>query len=61
MSELLDINDIAARWKVDRDYAMRYLVKKPDFPEPVPGSTRKQRRWKAQDIENYVSGHREHA
>lgn len=56
MSELLDLDDIAARWKVKRDYAQRYLVKRPEFPEPIPGSTRKTRRWRACDIDQFLTG-----
>ncbi len=56
MSDLLTIDDIAGRWKVDRDYAQRYLTKRPEFPEPVPGSTRKMRWWRAADIEAFIRG-----
>jgi hypothetical protein len=56
MSDLLDLDDIAERWKVKRDYAKRYLVKRPEFPEPIPGSTRKTRRWRAADIDQFLSG-----
>jgi predicted DNA-binding transcriptional regulator AlpA len=56
MSDLLTLDDIAARWKVKREHARRYLVKRPEFPEPVPGSTRKNQRWRAQDVEQYIQG-----
>jgi hypothetical protein len=56
MNDLLDLNDIAARWKVKREYAQRYLVKRPEFPEPAPGSTRKLPRWRVQDIERFIRG-----
>lgn len=61
MSELLTLEDIAARWKVDRDYARRYLVKRPEFPEPAPGSTRKNPRWLARDIDEFLTGEKEPA
>lgn len=61
MSELLNLDDIAERWKVEREYARRYLVKKPGFPAPVPGSGRKTRRWLAKDIEEFLSDEKEHA
>jgi hypothetical protein len=61
MSELLDLNDIAARWKVDRDYARRTLTKLPEFPEPAPGSTRKNPRWRQSDIESFIKGETEAA
>lgn len=56
MNDLLDLDDIAARWKVKRDYAQRYLVKLPQFPDPAPGSTRKNKRWRQADIEQFLTG-----
>jgi hypothetical protein len=55
MSELLTIEDIAKLWKKEPQWVQRYLVKRPGFPPPVPGSTRKTRRWKPQDVERYLS------
>lgn len=55
-TEILDLDDIAARWKVTRDYAQRYLVKRPEFPEPIPGSTRKTRRWRAREVDELLAG-----
>lgn len=60
MSDLLSLDDIAERWKVTRDYARRYLVKQPEFPEPAPGSTRKKPRWLAQDVEQFLTGTEDH-
>ena len=60
-TDLLTLDDIAARWQVARDYARRYLVKRPEFPEPAPGSTRKNPRWLARDIEQFLSGQGHHA
>lgn len=54
MNDLMTIEDVAARWKVPRQHAQRYLVKRPGFPPPVPGSTRKRPRWRQQDIEAYL-------
>lgn len=54
-NDLLTPDDIARLWKVSRDYAMRYLVKKPEFPDPAPGSTRKNPRWRAADVLAYLS------
>jgi hypothetical protein len=54
MNDLMTIEDIAAMWKVKRDHAQRYLVKRPEFPAPVPGSTRKQRRWRRGDVEAFA-------
>ena len=56
MNDLMTLDDIAAAWKVKRDYAQRYLVKRPEFPEPIPGSTRKTRRWRLSDIEQFLTG-----
>jgi hypothetical protein len=56
VSDLLTLDDIAALWKVERDYARRYLVKLPEFPEPAPGSTRKKARWRAEDVRRYLNG-----
>lgn len=61
MSELLDLDDIAQRWKVEREYARRYLVKRPGFPDPAPGSTRKNQRWRASDIEHFIEGQEQEA
>lgn len=55
MSELLTIEDIARLWKNKPQWVQRYLVKRPGFPPPVPGSTRKNRRWKAQDVERFLT------
>jgi hypothetical protein len=56
VNDLMTLGDIAERWKVTRDYAQRYLVKRPEFPEPIPGSTRKTRRWLARDIDQFLTG-----
>jgi len=54
VTELLTLEDIARRWKVAKEYAQRYLVKRPGFPDPAPGSTRKNKRWKQEDIERFL-------
>lgn len=56
MSDLLTVDDIAELWKVEREYALRYLVKRPEFPDPAPGSTRKRRRWRAEDVQAFIRG-----
>lgn len=56
MSDILDLDDIAARWKVTRDYAQRYLVKRPEFPDPIPGCTRKTKRWRASEVDGLLAG-----
>lgn len=54
MSDLLTLEDIADLWKVPREYAQRYLVKRPEFPDPAPGSTRKRPRWRAEDVRAFI-------
>ena len=55
-NDLLTPDDIARLWKVERGYVMRYLVRKPEFPDPAPGSTRKNKRWRAADVLGFLSG-----
>ena len=56
MNDLLTLDDIAKLWKVTRDHARRYLVRLPEFPNPAPGSTRKNQRWKAQEVQRFLAG-----
>jgi len=49
-AEMMCVEDIAAFWKVPRDYARDVLVKQEGFPAPAPGSTRKFQRWRRADI-----------
>lgn len=56
MNDLLDLDDIAALWKIEREQARRKLVKLPEFPDPAPGSTRKNKRWRASDINQFLTG-----
>lgn len=58
---LLTIDDIAAMWQVSREYARDVLVKLPGFPKPAPGSTRKQPRWLASNVEAFMLGEKETA
>ena len=55
-AEMMSIDDIAAMWKVPRDYARDVLVKKEGFPEPAPGSTRKFQRWLRRDVVAFARG-----
>lgn len=55
-AEMMSIEDIAAMWKVPRDYARDVLVKIDGFPEPAPGSTRKFQRWLRQQVEAFARG-----
>jgi hypothetical protein len=56
VSDLLTLEDIADLWKVPREYAQRRLVKLPEFPDPAPGSTRKNQRWRAADVYGFLRG-----
>jgi hypothetical protein len=56
MNDLMTLEDVADLWKVKREYAQRYLVKRPEFPEPAPGSTRKNPRWRAEDVRAFIQG-----
>jgi hypothetical protein len=49
-AEMMSVEDIAAFWKVPRDYARDVLVKQEGFPDPAPGSTRKFQRWLKRDV-----------
>jgi hypothetical protein len=53
---MMSIEDIAALWKVPRDYARDVLVKQEGFPAPAPGSTRKFQRWRRKDILDFIEG-----
>jgi hypothetical protein len=55
-AEMLSLDDIAALWKVPRDYARDVLVKQEGFPAPAPGSTRKFQRWLRRDVELFAVG-----
>jgi hypothetical protein len=61
MSELLTLDDIAKLWKVRREFARRYIVRRPGFPDPAPGSTRKNLRWREPDIHAFLLGSHENA
>jgi hypothetical protein len=56
MNDLMTLDDIAQRWQIKREQARRNLVKLPTFPDPAPGSTRKQPRWRSADIEQFLAG-----
>ena len=49
-AEMMSVEDIAALWKVPREYARDVLVKIDGFPTPAPGSTRKFQRWLRRDV-----------
>jgi hypothetical protein len=54
MNDLMTLEDIAALWKVNREHARRYIVKLPEFPDQAPGSTRKNQRWRADQVLEFL-------
>ena len=52
--EILTIDDIAKLYKTERSKAMRYIVKRPGFPEFAPGSTWRDPRWVATEVRAYL-------
>lgn len=48
--EVMDLDDIAALWKCERNHARDVIVKLDDFPEMLPGCTRKFQRWRRADV-----------
>lgn len=57
----MTLEDIAAMWKAKREWVQRYLVKRPEFPTPAPGSTRKNPRWRSEDVRRFLNDEPEHA
>ena len=55
-AEMMSVEDIAALWKVPRDYARDVLVKQEGFPASAPGSTRKFQRWRKVDVMDFIAG-----
>jgi len=51
---LLTLDQIAATFHVSRTHARDALVKRPDFPKPVPGSTKKKPLWLRDTIEAFL-------
>jgi hypothetical protein len=52
---LLSLDDIAAMYRVSRRYARDFLTKKPEFPKPAPGSTKKKPLWTEDAIRSFLS------
>lgn len=61
MNDLLTLEDVASVYRVTYRYARDVLVKKPDFPKPIPGSTRKNPLWLRDTLERYIRGELTHA
>lgn len=54
MPKLLDLEDIAALYKVSRRHARDFITKQPGFPLPVPGSSQRFTRWLEDEVERYI-------
>ena len=52
---LLDLDQIAALFRISRRYARDYLVKKPEFPKPAPGTTKMRPLWTEDAIREFLS------
>lgn len=55
MIELLDLNDIAALYRVPRRHARDFIVKHPGFPAPVPGSSGRFQRWSSAEVLAFIN------
>lgn len=54
MSDLMNLDDIAAMYKCSRNYARDTLVRQPGFPDPAPGSTAKHRVWITHEVRSFA-------
>lgn len=61
MTDLMTLDDIARLWKVNRERARRHIVRLPEFPDPVPGSTVKNRRWRDAEVLAFLGVSHENA
>ena len=59
MTDLLTLDDIAAKVKLRREYVRDKLVKRPDFPRPAFAPSQKSRRWYSADVDGWVDLQRE--
>ena len=53
--QLLNIDDIAKRFKTSRRNVAERWVHKPDFPAPRFAPTKRTRLWSAEDIERWAT------
>lgn len=54
MNDLLDTADIARMLGVSREHCTNRLIKRPDFPKPAMNLSRRLRRWRKQDIVQWL-------
>lgn len=59
MSDLLTIDDIAAKVKLRREYVRDKLVKHPNFPRPTFALSQKNRRWSSADVDGWIESQRD--
>lgn len=55
MPKLLDLEDIAALYKVSRRHARDFITKQPGFPERVPGSSPRFPLWLEEELDDYIN------
>lgn len=55
MTDLIDLDAIAALTGSRREYARDSIVKRPDFPRPSLSLSQKMRRWNRQDVEQWLA------
>lgn len=53
-TDLLTLQDIADLYRVKYRFARDQLTKRPDFPKPIPGSSRKKPLWLVDTIQKYI-------
>ena len=58
MSELLTLDDIAARVGESREYIRRCIIVRPGFPRPSLVLSRKVKKWDRLDIERWLEKQR---
>lgn len=54
MTELIDLDTIAALTGSRREYARDTIVKRADFPRPSLALSQKMRRWNRADVEKWL-------
>jgi hypothetical protein len=52
--EILTLEDIAAMYKVSREWARDCIVKQPGFPNIAPGSTWRKPRWVTAEVRAFI-------
>lgn len=52
---LLTLDEIAALYRVSYRFARDRITRRPDFPKPIPGCTRRKPLWLRQSVEDYIS------